>query len=56
MASTKAYIANDSWVLNERENAIQFFNQEREDLIFPALNQIQWLQEHMSELLESTVL
>lgn len=46
----QAPIGSARWVLDEREQAAQFIEQEAEEFAFSARNELEWLNEHMSEV------
>ena len=48
--SKPAQIGTARWVLNEREQAQTFIEQETEEFSFAAKNDMEWLNEHMAEI------
>lgn len=46
----KAQVGSTRWVLDERAQAGQFIEQEVEEFAFSARNELEWLNEHMSEI------
>ncbi|KAK5064900.1 hypothetical protein LTR84_000734 [Exophiala bonariae] len=50
MATTNTTVGSASWITAEKENALQLLQNEREEIVFPAQHQLQWLNEHMAEI------
>ncbi|KIW19464.1 hypothetical protein PV08_00036 [Exophiala spinifera] len=50
MASKTTTIGSSAWVSAEKENALQLLQTEKEELVFPAQHQLEWLNEHVSEI------
>lgn len=50
MAPKLTAVGSTSWISAEKENALQLLNTEKEELIYPAQHQLEWLNEHMSEI------
>lgn len=42
------------WIQTEREQVAQFVDQEVEEFGFSARNELEWLNEHMSEIFNRT--
>ena len=51
MAAKSAAVGSAQWVAAEKENVMQLLQQEKEELVFPAQHEIEWLNEHMAEIL-----
>jgi hypothetical protein len=45
-----AAVGSTAWIATEKENVLQLLQQEKEELIFPAQHEMEWLNEHMSEI------
>ena len=43
-------IGSADWIQNEREQSDQFVNQEVEEFSFSVRNELEWLNEHMSDI------
>jgi hypothetical protein len=43
-------VGSMAWIAAEKENVLQLLQQEKEELIFPAQHEMEWLNEHMSEI------
>lgn len=43
-------VGSASWILNERQQASQFVEQEAEEFSFSVRNEVEWLNEHMAEI------
>lgn len=52
--ATKTAIGSAAWVAAEKENVQQLLQQEKEELIFPAQHEIEWLNEHMADVFSSS--
>lgn len=52
MASTKI-LGSVEWINTERQFATQLTLQEREEVAFPAIHHLEWLNEHLHEVLHS---
>jgi hypothetical protein len=39
-----------SWIAAEKENALHLLQNEKEEVIYPAQHQLEWLNEHMAEI------
>ncbi|RMZ80072.1 hypothetical protein DV737_g3152, partial [Chaetothyriales sp. CBS 132003] len=51
MAANKmAHIGSAAWISAEKENVRQLLHGEREELVFPAQHEMEWLNEHMEEI------
>lgn len=50
MATRATTVGSSAWITAEKENALQFLQDEKEELVFPAQHQLEWLNEHMSEI------
>jgi len=54
MAGTRAKapaIGTMDWILDERRQAMAFTSEELEDFSFAVRNDLEWLNEHMAEIL-----
>lgn len=43
-------VGSKQWIGNERQQVVQFVDQEIEDFTFSARNEVEWLNEHMAEI------
>jgi hypothetical protein len=43
-------VGSAPWVKAEKENVRQLLEQEKEELIYPAQHEMEWLNEHMAEI------
>ena len=43
-------VGSATWIASEKENVLQLLNQEKEEIIYPAQHEIEWLNEHMAEI------
>lgn len=43
-------VGSASWIKAEKENVTQLLEQEKEELIYPAQHEMEWLNEHMAEI------
>ncbi|RMZ88589.1 hypothetical protein DV736_g4181, partial [Chaetothyriales sp. CBS 134916] len=50
MAGKIAQIGSAAWISAEKENVRQLLQEEKEELVFPAQHEIEWLNEHMEEI------
>ena len=53
-ARAQATVGSAAWIAAEKENALQLLEQEKEEVIFPAQHEMEWLNEHMSEIFSKT--
>lgn len=56
MATALAVGVDKAWALHERSAARQLFEHERIELEFPAIRAIEWLNDHTTEVLQTTQL
>ncbi|KAF7510109.1 hypothetical protein GJ744_007008 [Endocarpon pusillum] len=49
-ARTQMAVGSASWINAERENVKHLLEQEKEELIYPAQHEMEWLNEHMAEI------
>lgn len=49
-AKTQMVVGSVNWINAEKENVMQMVNQEKEELIYPAQHEMDWLNEHMAEI------
>jgi hypothetical protein len=49
-------VGSAPWIRNEREQAQIFIDQETEEFSFAAKNEMEWLNEHMTEIFSRTQL
>lgn len=50
MAARTTAVGTPSWIAAEKENALHVFQNEKEEVIYPAQHQLEWLNEHMAEI------
>ncbi|KIX03532.1 uncharacterized protein Z518_07085 [Rhinocladiella mackenziei CBS 650.93] len=50
MATKATAVGSASWITAEKENAVQLLQNEKEEVVFPAQHQLEWLNEHMAEI------
>jgi hypothetical protein len=50
MATRTTAVGTASWIACEKENALQLLQNEKEEVIYPAQHQLEWLNEHMAEV------
>ena len=50
MAARTTAVGTASWIAAEKENAVQLLQNEKEEVIYPAQHQLEWLNEHMAEI------
>jgi hypothetical protein len=50
MAAKTTTVGTASWIATEKENALQLLQNEKEELVYPAQHQLEWLNEHMAEI------
>ena len=50
MANKTGAVGSMAWIAAEKENVLQLLQQEKEELIFPAQHEMEWLNEHMGEI------
>jgi len=43
-------VGSAAWVAAEKENVLDLLREEKEELIFPALHELEWLNEHMNDI------
>ncbi|KAL9105437.1 MAG: hypothetical protein Q9227_009398 [Pyrenula ochraceoflavens] len=43
-------VGSAPWIAAEKENVLQLLNQEKEEIIYPAQHEMEWLNEHMAEI------
>jgi hypothetical protein len=49
-AKTSIAVGSAAWIASEKENVLQLLNQEKEEIIYPAQHEMEWLNEHMAEI------
>ena len=49
-AKASTAVGSTTWIASEKENVLQLLNQEKEEIIYPAQHEIEWLNEHMAEI------
>ena len=49
-ARSALQVGTMAWVNAEKENIQQLLQQEKEELIYPAQHEMEWLNEHMAEI------
>lgn len=50
MAARATAVGTASWIAAEKENALHLLQNEKEEVIYPAQHQLEWLNEHMAEI------
>ncbi|ETI25393.1 hypothetical protein G647_02166 [Cladophialophora carrionii CBS 160.54] len=50
MAARTTAVGTPSWITAEKENALQLLQNEKEEVVYPAQHQLEWLNEHMAEV------
>jgi hypothetical protein len=50
MATKMAPVGSLAWISAEKENVLQMLKEEKEELVFPAQHEMEWLNEHMAEI------
>lgn len=55
-ANAQAPVGSARWIGVEKEEVTQFCDQEFEDFAFSARNEVEWLNEHMAEIFNSSQL
>lgn len=43
-------VGSAAWIAAEKENVLQLLNQEKEEIVYPAQHEMEWLNEHMAEI------
>jgi hypothetical protein len=43
-------VTSAQWISAERENVLDLLQQEKEELLYPAQHELEWLNEHMAEI------
>lgn len=49
-AKASTAVGSASWISSEKENVMQLLEQEKEEIIYPAQHEMEWLNEHMAEI------
>ena len=49
-AKTAPQVGSSAWIAAEKENILQLLHQEKEELVYPAQHELEWLNEHMTEI------
>lgn len=49
-------VGSSQWISAEKENVLQLLEQEKEEIVFPAQHELEWLNEHMAEIFSKTQL
>lgn len=49
-AKGPAAVGSSQWISNEKENVLDLLQQEKEELVYPAQHELEWLNEHMAEI------
>ena len=47
-------VGSAAWIAAEKENVLEIFSAEKEELIFPAQHEMEWLNEHMNDIFSSS--
>jgi hypothetical protein len=50
VAKTSTAVGSAAWIAAEKENVLQLLQEEKEELVFPAQHEMEWLNEHMHEI------
>ncbi|KIW93756.1 uncharacterized protein Z519_05071 [Cladophialophora bantiana CBS 173.52] len=56
MATKGTAVGSVSWIAAEKENALHLLQSEKEEVIYPAQHQLEWLNEHMAEIFNKSCL
>ena len=49
-------VGSSEWIQQERDQIVQFEEQELEDFVFSVRNETEWLNEHMADIFNNTQL
>lgn len=49
-AKASAAVGSAAWIASEKENVLQLLEQEKEEIVYPAQHEVEWLNEHMAEI------
>lgn len=55
-ARSQMAVGSTAWIAAEKENVLQLLEQEKEEIMFPAQHEMEWLNEHMAEIFSKTQL
>lgn len=47
-------VGSAAWIAAEKENVLDILRTEKEELIFPAQHELEWLNEHMNDIFSSS--
>lgn len=50
MATKTTAIGSASWISAEKENALEALQTEKDEVVYPAQHQLEWLNEYMGEI------
>jgi hypothetical protein len=53
---TQMAVGSTPWINAEKENVVQLLEQEKEELVYPAQHEMEWLNEHMAEIFNKSQL
>lgn len=53
---TQMAVGSAPWINAEKENVMQLLEQEKEELVYPAQHEMEWLNEHMAEIFNKSQL
>ena len=56
MATKAMAIGSAAWIAAEKENMMHLLEQEKEELVFPAQHEMEWLNEHMADIFDENQL
>ena len=56
MATKGTTVGSVSWIAAEKENALDLLRNEKEEVLYPAQHQLEWLNEHMAEIFNKSQL
>ena len=49
-------VGSAPWINAEKENVMQLLDQEKEELMYPAQHEMEWLNEHLAEIFSKSQL
>ncbi len=55
-ARTQMTVGSAPWINAEKENVMQLLDQEKEELMYPAQHEMEWLNEHLAEIFSKSQL
>lgn len=48
--ASKTAVGSAPWIAAEKENVDQLLKQEKEEMVYPAQHEMEWLNEHMADI------